>query len=75
MSGITVCIAVSVLCIGFCIVIFLRTSELRSRIVSLEQQQRDAQLSAWMLSLEQVEPVILGRLDLILEEVSTELKY
>ncbi len=71
-SGVTICIAVCFLCIGFCIVVFVRTSELRSRIVSLEQQQRDAQLSAWMLSLEQVEPVILSRLDVILEEVSTE---
>ncbi|KAF7667871.1 hypothetical protein LDENG_00040780 [Lucifuga dentata] len=48
--------------------VFVRTSELQSRIVNLEQQQRDAQLSAWMLSLEQVEPVIFGRLDQILEE-------
>ncbi|KAM7384985.1 hypothetical protein PAMP_001089 [Pampus punctatissimus] len=46
----------------------MRTSELQSRIVSLEQQQREAQLSAWMLSVEQVEPVIWGRLDQILEE-------
>lgn len=50
--------------------VFVRTSELQSRIVSMEQQQRDAQLSAWMLSVEQVEPVILGILDQILEEVS-----
>ena len=66
LSGVTLCIAVSVLCIGVCVVVFVRTSELQSRIVSLEQQQ----LSAWMLSLEQVEPVIMGRLDRILEEVS-----
>lgn len=68
LSGIAICIAVAVLCLGGCIVVFVRTSELHSRIVSLEQQ-RDAQLSSWMLSLEQVEPVILGRLDQILEEV------
>lgn len=74
LSGITICIAVSVLCLGVCIVVFVRTSELQSRIVSLEQQQRDAQLSAWMLSLEQVEPIILGRLDQILEEVGALLK-
>lgn len=73
LSGITICIAVSVLCLGVCIVVFVRTSELQSRIVSLEQQQRDAQLSAWMLSLEQVEPVILGRVEQILEEVSASL--
>lgn len=68
--GLTVCIALSVLCIGVCVVVFVRTSELQSRIVSLEQQQRDAQLSAWMRTVEQVEPVIMGRLDRILEEVS-----
>ncbi|XP_038551242.1 collagen alpha-1(XXIII) chain-like, partial [Micropterus salmoides] len=68
LSGVTICVAVSVLCIGVCIVVFVRTSELQSRIVSLEQQQRDAHLTAWMLSLEQVEPVILGQLDQILEE-------
>ncbi|XP_073338441.1 collagen alpha-1(XIII) chain-like [Pagrus major] len=64
LSGATISTAVALLCIGFCIVVFVRTSELQSRIVSLEQQQRDA----WMLSVEQVEPVILGRLDQILEE-------
>ncbi|KAK2832682.1 hypothetical protein Q5P01_016571 [Channa striata] len=66
-SGVTICIAACVLCLGVCIVVFIRTSELESRIVSLEQQ-REAQLSAWMLSVEQVEPVILGRLDQILDE-------
>lgn len=65
LSCVTFCIAVSVLSVGFWIVVFVRTSELQSRIVSLEQQR----LSAWMLSVEQVEPVILGRLDQILEEV------
>lgn len=70
LSGVTICMALSLLCLGVCIMVFVRTSELQSRIVSLEQQQRDAQLSAWMLSVEQVEPVILGRLDQILEEVS-----
>lgn len=65
LSCVTFCIAVSVLSVGVWIVVFVRTSELQSRIVSLEQQR----LSAWMLSVEQVEPVILGRLDQILEEV------
>lgn len=64
--GATICTAVALLCVGFCVVVFVRTSELQSRIVSLEQQQRDA----WMSTVEQVEPVILGRLDQILEEVS-----
>ncbi|KAG7999825.1 Collagen alpha-1(XXI) chain, partial [Nibea albiflora] len=68
LSGVTICIALSIMCIGGCIVVFVRTSELQSRIVSVEQQQREAQLSAWMLSVEQVEPVILGILDRILEE-------
>ncbi|KAG5266296.1 hypothetical protein AALO_G00229400 [Alosa alosa] len=54
------------MCLGFCTLIFLRTSELQSRIVSLESQ-RDTQLSGW-IALEQVEPVILSRLDQILEE-------
>ncbi|TNN55411.1 hypothetical protein EYF80_034361 [Liparis tanakae] len=68
LPGAMICIAASVLCLGLCVVVLVRTSELHSRIVSLEQRQRDAQLSAWTLSLEQVEPVILGRLDQILEE-------
>ncbi|KAK9542013.1 hypothetical protein VZT92_002016 [Zoarces viviparus] len=68
LPGVMICIAASVLCLGVCIVVLVRTSELHNRIVSLEQRQRDAQLSAWMLSPEQVEPVILGRLDQILEE-------
>ncbi|XP_063731565.1 uncharacterized protein LOC134859159 [Eleginops maclovinus] len=68
LSGVSICIAVSLLCLGVCIVVFVRSSELQSRLVSLEQQQRDAQLSAWMVSLEQVEPVIMGRLDRILDE-------
>ncbi|TDH00978.1 hypothetical protein EPR50_G00175390 [Perca flavescens] len=64
MSAVTICVALSVLCLGVCSVVCVRSSELQSRIVSLEQQQR----GAWMLSLEQVEPVILGRLDQILDE-------
>lgn len=68
--GSAIYIALFVLSIGVCVVVFVRISELQSRILSLEQQQRDAQLSSWMRSLEQVEPVILGRLDQILEEVS-----
>ncbi|KAM7408082.1 hypothetical protein PAMA_001979 [Pampus argenteus] len=68
LSGVTICTALSLLCLGVCVVFSVRTSELQSRIVSLEQQQREAQLSAWMLSVEQVEPVIWSRLDQILEE-------
>lgn len=69
LPSVMICVAACVLCIGVCIVVLLRTSELQTRLVSLEQRQRDAQLSAWMLSLEQAEPVILGRLDQILDEV------
>lgn len=71
LSGITICITLSLLSLGVCVLVFLRTSELQSRIVNLEKQ-RDTQLSSW-ISLEQVEPVILGRLDQILEEVSGQM--
>lgn len=67
--GVAVCVALSLFCIGVCVVIFLRTSELQSRLQRLEQQHWDAKFSAWMQSVEQVEPVILERLDRILEEV------
>lgn len=70
--GVTVCFALSLFCIGVCVVVFMRTSDLQSRLLRLEQQHWDAKLSAWMESVEQVEPVILGRLDRILEEVSGE---
>ncbi|XP_077438572.1 uncharacterized protein LOC144061724 [Vanacampus margaritifer] len=63
-SSVTVCIALSLLSVGICIGVFVRTTALQSRIVSLEQQH----FSAWMLSLEQVEPVILDRLDQILDK-------
>lgn len=55
------CVAASLLLAG----LFVWISELQSRIVDLEQQQ----MGAWMRSAEQVEPVLLGRLDHILEEV------
>lgn len=62
--GATVCVAASVLCLGVCVVVLLRTSELQSRVVSLEQQ-----VFAWTASFEQVEPVILGRVERLLDEV------
>lgn len=65
LRGAVVCVAASLLFTG----LFVWISELQSRIVHLEQQQ-DAQITAWMRSSEQVEPVLLGRLDRILEEVS-----
>lgn len=65
---VALCAAASLLCFGVCSALFVRTSELQTRILSLEQQ-RDAQLSAWMLSVDQVESVILGRLTRILDEV------
>lgn len=67
--GVAVCVALSLFCIGVCVVIFTRTSDLQSRLLRLEQQHWDAKFSAWMQSVEQVEPVILERLDRILEEV------
>lgn len=68
-SAVSGCIGASFLCFGVCVLVFLRSSELQTRIVSVEQRLQDAQLSAWMLSPEQVEPFILARLDQILEEV------
>ncbi|KAI1894385.1 hypothetical protein AGOR_G00115270 [Albula goreensis] len=65
-SGIAVCCALSLLSFGVCILVYLKTSELQSRVLNLEKE-RDTQLSAW-LSLDQVEPIIIGRLDQILEE-------
>lgn len=48
--------------------LYLRTSDLQSRVLSLEKD-RDPSISSW-ISLEQVEPVLWSRLDQILEEVS-----
>ncbi|XP_007577680.1 collagen alpha-1(XIII) chain-like [Poecilia formosa] len=67
LNGIMVGMFVSVLSLGLCILVIMRTSELQSRILSLEQQQ-DAKLSAWMMTLEQVEPLIMSRVDQLLEE-------
>lgn len=69
LCGAAICVAAALLFLGVCSAVFVRISELQSRIVHLEQQQ-DAQISAWMRSAEQVEPAILGRLDHVLEEVS-----
>ncbi|AWP14446.1 putative collagen alpha-1(XIII) chain [Scophthalmus maximus] len=74
-SGVTLCVAVSVLCLGVCVLVVARASELQSRVVSLERQQRDAQLSAWRVTLEQVEPVLLSRLDQILDERRNSLSH
>ncbi|XP_058508148.1 collagen alpha-1(XXIII) chain-like [Solea solea] len=69
LSCVALCVALSVLCLGVCVVVLVRASELQSRVESLEQQQRDARVSsAWSVSLEQVEPVLLSRLDQILDE-------
>lgn len=59
--GAALCVVASLLFTG----LFVWISELQSRIGDLEQQQ----ITAWTRSAEQVEPVILGRLDHILEEV------
>ncbi|KAM9726946.1 collagen alpha-1(XIII) chain-like [Menidia menidia] len=62
LPGFGACLAACALCLGACLFVLVRSSELKSRIVSLEQQQ-DACMSA-----AQVEPFILARLDTILEE-------
>lgn len=67
LSGITVCVVLALMCVGFCTLIYLKTSELQSRIVRLESQRETL---SGRITLEQVEPVILSRLDQILEEVS-----
>ncbi|MEQ2176809.1 hypothetical protein XENOCAPTIV_019787, partial [Xenoophorus captivus] len=67
MSGIIVCVSMCVLCLGLCFFVIMRTLELQSRLQSLEQQQ-DAKFSAWMMTLEQVEPFIMGRVDQLLAE-------
>jgi len=50
------------------VLLYLRTSDLQSRVLILEKD-RDPRISSW-ISLEQVEPVLWSRLDQILEEVS-----
>lgn len=62
-SALSTCASLCLLCAALCVVVFVRTSELQSRIQSLEQQQ-----DSW-ISVEQLEPVLMGRLDRILEEV------
>nr|XP_057933171.1 collagen alpha-1(XXIII) chain-like [Doryrhamphus excisus] len=64
-----VTLALLLLCFGVCIGVLVRTTTLlQSRIVRLEQQQ----ISAWMFSLEQVEPLLLDRLDQILDKKLAE---
>ncbi|XP_049337126.1 collagen alpha-1(XIII) chain-like [Astyanax mexicanus] len=58
--------ALSLVAFGICVLVYLRTSELQSRVLSLEKQ-RDPELSGW-ISLQQVEPILLSRLDQMLEE-------
>ena len=70
LCGAAFCVAASLLFLGVSGAVFVWISELQSRIVHLEQQQ-DAQISALMRSAEQVEPALLGRLDHVLEEVSS----
>ncbi|KAL4641107.1 collagen alpha-1(XIII) chain isoform X1 [Arapaima gigas] len=66
LAGVTACCALSLFSLGVCLLGYLRTSELQSRVLNLERE-RDTRLSAWV-SPDQVEPVILGKLDQILEE-------
>ncbi|XP_052469814.1 collagen alpha-1(XXV) chain-like [Carassius gibelio] len=62
MCGICVCL----ISFGVCVLLYLRTSDLQSRVLSLEKD-RDPRISGW-ISVEQVEPVLWSRLDQILEE-------
>ncbi|XP_066535337.1 collagen alpha-1(XIII) chain-like [Hoplias malabaricus] len=58
--------ALSLVAFGICVLVYLRTSELQSRVLSLEKH-REPELAGWV-SLEQVEPILLSRLDQMLEE-------
>ncbi|XP_048863744.1 collagen alpha-1(XXV) chain-like [Brienomyrus brachyistius] len=60
------CCALSLLSLGVCIFVYLKTSELQHRLLNLEND-RDSRSSAWF-SADQVEPKIIDRLDQILEE-------
>lgn len=71
LCGICVCIALCLISFGFCVLLYLKTSDLQSRVLSLEKE-RDPRVSSW-ISLEQVEPVLWSRLDKILDEVSCSL--
>lgn len=66
--ALAVCIALCLFSLGVCVLVYLRTSELQDRVNSLEKHRAPPQHSAWMF-LEQVEPVLLNRLDQMLEEV------
>ncbi|KAB5581773.1 hypothetical protein PHYPO_G00179520 [Pangasianodon hypophthalmus] len=65
-GAVAVCVALCLFSLGVCVLVYLRTSELQARVNSLEKH-REPQQSAWMV-LEQVEPVLLNRLDQMLEE-------
>ncbi|MCJ8730633.1 hypothetical protein PDJAM_G00186640 [Pangasius djambal] len=65
-GAVAVCVTLCLFSLGVCVLVYLRTSELQARVNSLEKH-REPQHSAWMF-LEQVEPVLLNRLDQMLEE-------
>ncbi|XP_053535682.1 collagen alpha-1(XIII) chain [Ictalurus punctatus] len=65
-GAVAVCVALCLLSLGVCVLVYLRTTELQARVNSLEKHG-EPQHSAWMF-LEQVEPVLLNRLDQMLEE-------
>ncbi|XP_051506645.1 collagen alpha-1(XXIII) chain-like [Myxocyprinus asiaticus] len=64
--GTCVCTALCLISFGVCVLLYLKTSDLQSRVLSLEKD-RDPRVSGW-ISLEQVEPVFWSRIDQILEE-------
>ncbi|TRY65566.1 hypothetical protein DNTS_024062 [Danionella cerebrum] len=60
----TACVAFVVF--GVCVLLYLRTSDLQSRVLSLEKD-RNPRINSW-ISSEQVEPLLWSRLDQMLEE-------
>ncbi|XP_062852438.1 collagen alpha-1(XIII) chain-like [Trichomycterus rosablanca] len=58
------CVALCCLSLGFCVMVYVRTSELQDRVFSLEKHREPHQ----SVFLEQLEPVLLKRLDQMLEE-------
>lgn len=65
-GGALLCVALCCLSLGLCVMVYVRTSELQDRVFSLEKNTEPQQLAF----LEQLEPVLMMRLDRMLEEVS-----
>ncbi|XP_067876406.1 collagen alpha-1(XIII) chain-like [Heterodontus francisci] len=63
-SGV-VCCLLSIVSLGFCILVHYRTSDLQTRVSYLEEERQV--LSAW-LSMDQMEPTIFNRVDQLVDE-------